>query len=308
MSYCMSEKDLKNHISFKNDTIYYHFPKDKGVFKIDKKVISNDVILFKNSSVLNEDMDIVYEKCLGDFIFINIPLDGSAYFKSKYTKEIVDFNVSHIIISNFKDINGLTRFRKNRSLKSLEIMVNKNANDSLFEDISNIKSNFHVLKNHKATQKTLNLAKEIYTFKSNNTLDNILLQSKVLELVFSELSSIKNRDKPYKAKFSNYDKQALEKAGFILSQSFINPPSIKELSRLVSLNEFKLKYGFKYFYGNTIYQTVLNHKLENAKQLLKSKEMNVNETARAVGYKYTQNFTAAFTRHYGINPKEFLKS
>ena len=83
-------------------------------------------------------------------------------------------------------------------------------------------------------------------------------------------------------------------------------PTLKVLSKLVGLNEFQLKVGFKEIYGNTVYGYLLDHKLDHARSLLDTKKFKVNEVAAQTGYSNTSHFIAAFRKKYGITPKKYL--
>ena len=87
-----------------------------------------------------------------------------------------------------------------------------------------------------------------------------------------------------------------------------NPPNLTELSKLVNLNEFKLKYGFKKLFNITPYNFLLEHKLFHAKNLLENGDMNVSEIAAIVGYKQLHGFSNAFVKRFGVRPKDLMKS
>lgn len=46
------------------------------------------------------------------------------------------------------------------------------------------------------------------------------------------------------------------------------PPSLLELSRLIGLNDYKLKTGFKEMYGTTVFGYLREQRLEKAYRLL----------------------------------------
>ena len=91
-----------------------------------------------------------------------------------------------------------------------------------------------------------------------------------------------------------------------LLKSLENPPTLKELSKMVGLNEFQLKVGFKEIYGNTVYGYLLDHKLDHARNLLDSGNYKVNEVAAQTGYVNTSHFIAAFRKKFGLTPKKYL--
>ena len=84
------------------------------------------------------------------------------------------------------------------------------------------------------------------------------------------------------------------------------PPSLKELAKIVTLNEYQLKMGFKEIYGNTVYGFLLEHKLDHSRILLDTDNYQVNQVAYQIGYTNPSHFIAAFKKKFGITPKKYL--
>ena len=85
-----------------------------------------------------------------------------------------------------------------------------------------------------------------------------------------------------------------------------NPPTLKELAKLVGLNEYQLKVGFKEIYGNTVYGYLLEHKLDHSRALLDKGKFQVNQVAYEVGYTNPSHFIAAFRKKFGVTQKKYL--
>jgi AraC-like DNA-binding protein len=100
--------------------------------------------------------------------------------------------------------------------------------------------------------------------------------------------------------------QKVHKAKEIILQNMMEPPSIKELSVLVGLNEYQLKAGFKRLYGSPIFQFLNDHRLNYAHNLLVSGRYKVNEVAWEIGYTNPSHFIAAYKRKFNTTPKKFL--
>ena len=164
--------------------------------------------------------------------------------------------------------------------------------------------------NKKTNPKTQTLAHEILQTPYTNHLDKLYLEAKSLELLHTELNSLLSNDlnKTNQIKFSNQDKEAIYYAREILMNNTSNPPSLKELSYQVKINEFKLKIGFNIFFNQTPYSISLESRLQEAKKLLEKSELNINEIASKVGYKYAQSFSNAYVKRFGIRPKNLMKS
>ncbi len=136
------------------------------------------------------------------------------------------------------------------------------------------------------------------------------LEGKCLELIALKLEQLKDIDKrtgPFcSLKPDDVDRIHLAKA--ILTDIPGNPPSLMELARQVSLNDYKLKVGFRQVFGTTVFGYLHQHRMETARQLLREQRMNVREVAQTVGYANQSRFAAAFRKQFGINPKAYLLS
>ena len=86
----------------------------------------------------------------------------------------------------------------------------------------------------------------------------------------------------------------------IALKNLLNPPTLLNLSKEINLSLKKLKEGFKKIYGKTVYQFLLDHKMELAKKLLSERKKNVNEVSIKLGYSTASHFIAAFKNKYGV--------
>ncbi len=121
-----------------------------------------------------------------------------------------------------------------------------------------------------------------------------------LELLLSSFQSFLIGEKPLK--LSARDTPKIRQARDIIMERMADPPSLVQLSRMVGLNDFKLKIGFKEMYGTTVYGYLREKRLEKALLLLQQGELNVNETSLAIGYSNPSYFSEAFRAKYGVNP------
>ncbi|MGJ3252774.1 MAG: helix-turn-helix transcriptional regulator [Elainellaceae cyanobacterium] len=136
------------------------------------------------------------------------------------------------------------------------------------------------------------------------------LEGKCLELIALKLEQLKDIDKrtgPF-CSLKPDDVDRIHHAKAILTANPDNPPSLMELARRVSLNDYKLKVGFRQVFGTTVFGYLHQHRMETARQLLKEQRMNVREVAQTIGYANQSRFAAAFRKRFGINPKAYLLS
>lgn len=146
---------------------------------------------------------------------------------------------------------------------------------------------------------------EIKNCKYSGSMKKMYLEAKIKELLIFQLESLKKFEA--KAPVDEKDYKKLLEAKRILERNFTNAPSLLELSRLISLNEFKLKKGFKACFETTVKSYVTKLRMEYAKKLFKNKNSNVGEVAYKCGYKDVSHFSAAFKTFYGFTPMNFRK-
>ena len=148
---------------------------------------------------------------------------------------------------------------------------------------------------------------QLFNFKLHASLEKLYTKGKIYELLslyfnFSEDESI---DKcPFLQDEENVDK--IKKAKEIVVSKMANPPSLNELSAEVGLSLKKLKDGFKQIYGETIFNFLLEYKLDYSIKLLESKKHNVGEVSSIIGYSTSSHYIAAFKKKFGITPKKYL--
>jgi AraC-like DNA-binding protein len=99
------------------------------------------------------------------------------------------------------------------------------------------------------------------------------------------------------------DVDRIHQAQTILQQRLNNPPSLMELARLVGLNDYTLKRGFRRVFGY-----LHDYRMEQAQQLLKLGNLKVEEVARIVGYRDRSAFSKAFCRKFNISPNDYRQA
>ncbi len=105
--------------------------------------------------------------------------------------------------------------------------------------------------------------------------------------------------------FTSYEQAALYRARDILIERYSDPPTIAQLSKMVLLNEYKLKQGFRELFGKTMHEFLRGFKMANAKSLLDNRNLTISQIAYEVGYLNVSHFARAFRKEYGKNPSDF---
>ena len=139
--------------------------------------------------------------------------------------------------------------------------------------------------------------------------NQIYKEAKILELLALQLQQHNSEKTQIYLKYckTKSDIDKIHEAKDILIMNLNNPPTIRELSRHVGINEKKLKHGFKEVYNQTVYGSLFDYKMDLARQLLLDTDDSILEVALKCGYEYASHFTTAFKRRFGITPKAFKK-
>lgn len=110
-------------------------------------------------------------------------------------------------------------------------------------------------------------------------------------------------------KITPYEISKIYEAKSIL-ETYIDkkPPTIRQLSRMVAINEFKLKRGFRKFFYAGIFTWITSEKMYWAKRQLEETNKPIKEIAALAGYPRTTNFITAFRKQFGITPGAIRRS
>ena len=245
--------------------------------------------------------------------------------------EIEDNPVSSFSPSSFfvveKIIQGKQFWKKGQHFHGAEITIYK----KYFDEI--IKPNFpntldfdNFISNYTYRYLPLEISTIIQGLRSMsevNELTPIYLESKILEsiaLLSKELNSspenvFTNQLNYGKIKIGKdryitltaSDAHAIQKAHDILTEEVCNPPTIKALSKIVFLNEQKLKAGFSAKYHMPISEYTNSIRMTMAENLLSTTELSIDEISKKLGYNYSSNFVKMFKKTHGKTPLAFRK-
>ena len=306
----------QNNSTFNNAN---NFPENKKNETMQENKIDENIFLIKNDIYLKNDVQIQTNSQV-DGILLTFMLTGNHTYKSLLTdyKLQTQDNTTNISLINKEE--GIENFQKEMDIKSLHIIVKKDfliqnfpvnkKSDKIFKALEN--KNCHIsLKNSSTNFKIEFLVKEIYNSVFMGNLEKISLHAKILEILYEEFTNLfqeNSSEKKNKIKFSDYDINAIYLAKDILINNIKNPPSILELAKIVKLNEFKLKIGFKNVFNTSPYRYLHEYKMQKAKSLLKQSDMNVGEISNEIGYKYIHSFSKVFSQRFGILPKDLMKN
>lgn len=283
-----------------------------------------------------------YDFGVGDY---TIPSNFSLSFNHKeelmrfgtvYSGE-TEFEIENNPISSFspssffvveKNLKGKQVWKKGQHFHGAEITIYKKYFDDIinpsFPEIVDFDDFINNYTYRYLPLEIVSIIQKLRSMAESNLLTPLYLESKIIEsiaLIYNEISSSpqnaftnqinygkikigKNRN----ITLSFSDNNSLQKAYDILTKEALNPPTIKSLSKMVFLNEQKLKAGFMAKYHMSISEYTNSIRMATAENLLSTTELSVDEISKIVGYNYSGNFVRMFKKIHGKTPLAFRKS
>lgn len=166
---------------------------------------------------------------------------------------------------------------------------------------------FYNRRSSNAVQLILN---DIINCPYRDQVKRIYLEGKVLELIAVYMNELILQEGSgcSPAELSPADTESLRQARRILDENIASPPTIGKLARLVYLNEYKLKTGFKKMFGMPVHAYIIDKRLEMARFLMEEQRLKVTEAVLLVGYSDASHFAEKFRKKYGVNPSRYIKN
>lgn len=188
----------------------------------------------------------------------------------------------------------------------LTLISKSNPSTSTFFELIDKKKSCLMHERHlQVTPQMKLLIHEVQSCDKPGALKKLLLQARILELLMLQMEQMQvHHQTEVSPKRNVLEEKSLEEAKNIIEQNFIAPPTIQQLSKMVAMNEFNLKKGFKQQYKTTIFGYANQLKMTKAKLLLLESDHTISEVAYMVGYKNPQHFSSAFKKYFNMLPRE----
>ncbi|MCK0132195.1 AraC family transcriptional regulator [Flavobacteriaceae bacterium F08102] len=211
----------------------------------------------------------------------HLPMDLTLGAHSKFITLIVGIEIFH---SFFTQVSGLLPF-----------LSEENKNNKYYADKALSPNELVVLN-------------QMYNEQMHTSLEVLYTRAKVYELLSLYFNQTDDQGQhcPFLNNEKNVEKIRLAKK--IVIENLAEPPGLQELADQVGLSLAKLKEGFKHIYGDSVFNFLLDYKLEYARKLLLEENQNVSEISLQVGYSTASHFIAAFKKKFGTTPKQYVMS
>ncbi|TSE09156.1 helix-turn-helix domain-containing protein [Aquimarina algiphila] len=100
--------------------------------------------------------------------------------------------------------------------------------------------------------------------------------------------------------------ESIEDAVSIIKEEIDSIGNIIDIAKRVGLNQNTLQNGFKQLYKTSVNEYIKNFRIETAKDLLESSNLNITEITYKVGINSRSYFAKLFKKRFGVNPKQYL--
>ncbi len=112
---------------------------------------------------------------------------------------------------------------------------------------------------------------------------------------------------PQARHFSPADKEKAYEAKRLLSTDFEKSYTIKQLCQKLQTNPYKLKTTFKYLFGNSIGKYKKSVIMEQARILLQTTSLSLDDISYRLGYSSQQSFSTAFRNYFRNVPSHYRR-
>lgn len=140
-------------------------------------------------------------------------------------------------------------------------------------------------------------------------LRKLFLEAKALEIFIKQIALFQDdlKSDQDKAILRQSELHQISEIAEFISQDLSQDLKVENLARKSGLNPNKLQIGFKFKFGITVNQYVMNQRMLKASILLKTTDYSLGQVSEAVGISSKSYFSKTFKNHFGILPSAYQK-
>lgn len=159
--------------------------------------------------------------------------------------------------------------------------------------------------------KLANLIKEFDKVKQKGMIKMLIKEGIVFQILSEHILQHNKDVKLNKEPNSSLSKQELNTirkiSTKILKDVSVNY-TVEELAEDSALTQAKLQEGFKLLYTKTVTEYIRHIRLEEARDLINTTDLNISQIVYTIGFSSRSYFSKIFKKKYQISPSEFLKN
>ncbi|WP_041301393.1 AraC family transcriptional regulator [Lacinutrix sp. 5H-3-7-4] len=146
--------------------------------------------------------------------------------------------------------------------------------------------------------------------KNKGMMRLLLIEGQVYQILALHMEQHK-KDVAIKKKKTSLSKTELKQIRELSKQILKNVSTnytVAELSNISGLPQAKLQEGFKFLYARTVIEYIRHVRLEKARDLMSTTNLNISEIVYSIGFSSRSYFSKIFKKKYNISPSAFLKN
>ncbi|WP_164998570.1 helix-turn-helix transcriptional regulator [Chryseobacterium sp. 3008163] len=277
--------------------------------------MSNNIkIIFNDDSEVNNFIKTNYVEGKSSFNLLFL-LSSDIHLNADDCKTQFIFNKNQYILHYTPEESQAELWTNNETMKYLQIQIKYQYIFNLIDPESNrenaeileqmIHNNFIFL--HKETPPNMTvemhiILKEILSYYRKGVMQKLFVEAKIIKLLILIFEQFNEKDTA----------QDLSETPLLIKKfvddNFHRNIKIEEISKILGINESKIRKEFKIHYHMTIVDYISELRMLKAKKLIVNKELMIKEIAIDCGYEYVQNFTRAFKKKFGVSPEKLRTS
>lgn len=282
----------------------------KGSIQYREQFLRQHMTIQEGTYQMQDDVKIA-GKGNGDLLEIQFNLsDIGIYYRDSANKDqIAPARSGNIVYLSGDDNKASILFEKNVTYQTFDLHLPLSFLDH-YAGESRLMDNFLSLVHHNISTKLAadkigispalyNAIQDARNCNFEGLTKRIYLESKAYEIVALLYEHTSNKKE---IALSKQDQEAIHKAAALIRDNIEQPFTILELSRMVGINQTKLKSGFKTMFNNTVFGYLQDIRMHQAKRYLLDTKLPIQEIALLLGYQNTSNFSIAFKKTHGYSP------
>ncbi len=140
----------------------------------------------------------------------------------------------------------------------------------------------------------------------NGAMESVYLQGKVYEMLAVALADLTDNLDGTKRLVGPDQQRAMIVRDMIMAD-LANPPPVEILAKQVGLSQRRLTEVFRDIFGMTVFEWLVQQRLDLARDLLLNSDLSVKEIAFRMGCAHIGSFTSAFSRRFSTPPASYRR-
>lgn len=151
--------------------------------------------------------------------------------------------------------------------------------------------------------------KSIHKIKSKGMLRILKIEAKIYEILSLHIQQHNRQTsgKKLPKSISKQELKTIKKICDLVQKEPAKQYSLDQMSLNYGLSQAKLQDGFKFLYKRTVTEFIRHIRLEQARDLMKTTDLNISQIVYSIGFTSRSYFSKIFKEKYSISPNEFKK-